>query len=91
MRRSSFIPDETYPPLIVDSYCVLSLPIGLERFKPVAGRDTKVANHAGLVQKTKLPQRDILNIRRQFSAPAPGPNQVRLRIGRSLGSWLSIT
>jgi hypothetical protein len=50
MRRSSFIPDETYPPLIVDSYRVLSLPIGLERFKLVAGRDTKVANHAGLVK-----------------------------------------
>jgi hypothetical protein len=51
MRRSSFIPDETYPPLIVDSYRVLSLPIGLERFKLVAGRDTKVANHAGLVKR----------------------------------------
>jgi hypothetical protein len=63
---------------------VLSLPIGLERLEPVAGRDAKVAEHAGLVQKTQLPQRDILNIRRQFSASAPGPDQFRLGIDEAL-------
>jgi hypothetical protein len=39
MRRSSPIPDKTYPPLIVDPDRVLSLPVSLQGFQPIAWRN----------------------------------------------------
>jgi hypothetical protein len=62
MRRSSLIPYETYAPLIVDAHRVLSLPIS-----PY----TKVAQHPGLIQKTKLSQSDGLDVCRQFRIRRP--------------------
>ena len=64
MRRSSFIPDETYPPLIVDPDRVLSLPVRLQAFQPIAGRNPEIAEHPGLVQKTKFSERHVLDIGR---------------------------
>jgi len=83
MRRSSFIPDETYPPLIVDSYRVLSLSIGLERLQTVTGWNAQIAKHAGLIQEAKLSQRHVLDVRRQYAAPPTGPDQFRLGIGEA--------
>ena len=54
------MPDETYAPLIVDADRVLSLPVGLQGFEPVAGRDAQVAEHSGLIQETKLSQGNAL-------------------------------
>jgi hypothetical protein len=76
MRRSSLIPDETNSPLIVDPDRVLPLPVGFQRFKPIARWNTKVREHPGLIQKTKLPQHNVLNVRRQFPAPPAGPDQL---------------
>jgi hypothetical protein len=64
MRRSSLIPDETYPPLIVDPDRVLSLPIRFQGFKSVARGNAKIAEYPSLVQKAKFSECDILNIRR---------------------------
>ena len=64
MRRSSLIPDETYPPLIVDPDRVLSLPIRFQGFKSIAWGNTKIAEYPSLVQKTKFSECDILNIGR---------------------------
>jgi hypothetical protein len=54
MRRSSLIPSETYSPLVVDPDRILSLPVGLQRFKAVTRWNPKITDHPGLIQKTKL-------------------------------------
>jgi len=76
--------NETYAPLVVDPNSVLSVPIRLQRLKPVAGWNAKIVEHAGLVQKTKLSQCDVLNVRRQFSASPSGPDQFCLGVGKAL-------
>jgi hypothetical protein len=63
---------------------MLSLPIRLQRLKAIAGRDSQLAQHSCLIQKTQFSQRDILDIRRQLSAPASGPDQFRFGIGKAL-------
>jgi len=71
MRRSPFFPDEAYPPLVIDADRVLPLPISSQRFKPIARGHTQIAEYAGLIQKTKLPQRDVLHVWRQFRLRRP--------------------
>jgi hypothetical protein len=66
--------DKTYAPLIVDPDRVLSLPVSLQGFEPVAGWNAQVIEHPGLIQETKLSQGDVLNIRRQFSALPSRPD-----------------
>ena len=63
---------------------MLSLPIRSQRFKSIARRNAKIAEHPGLIQKTKFSQRDILNIGRQFSASPAGPDQFCFGIGEAL-------
>jgi hypothetical protein len=63
---------------------MLPSPISSQRLKTVPGRDTQITKYAGLIQKTKFPQRDVLNVRRKFSAPPSGPDQIRLGIGETL-------
>jgi hypothetical protein len=84
MRRSSFIPDETDPPLIVDPDRVLTLPIRFQGFESIARGNAKIAEYPSLVQKTKFSECDILNIGRQSSASLAGPDQFCFRIGEAL-------
>jgi hypothetical protein len=70
--------------LVVDPDRILSLSVGLQRFKAVTLWDSKVADHAGLIQQTKFPQRYVLDVRRQFAAPPAGPDQLRLWVGKAL-------
>jgi hypothetical protein len=84
MRRSSLIPDETDPPLIVDPDRVLTLPVCPQGFEAVARGNTKVAKDPSLIQETKLAKRDILNIGRQSSASMAGPDQFCFRISKAL-------
>ena len=58
------MPDETDPPLIVDPYRVLPLPIRPQGFQPIAWRNPEITEHARLVQDTKLSERYVLNIGR---------------------------
>jgi len=48
---------------------MLSL-ISPQRFKAIAWRNAKIAKHPDLIQKTKLSQSNILDVRRQFSTSA---------------------
>jgi hypothetical protein len=57
---------------------MLSLSICLQCLKSIAGRNTEIIEHFGLIQETKLSQRDVLDIGRQFSTAPPGPDQLRL-------------
>jgi hypothetical protein len=84
MRRSSFIPNKTYPPLIVDADGVLALPISFQGLKPVTGRYAKICEYPGLIQKTKLPERDVLDVSWQSTAPPTGPDQLCFGIGKTL-------
>jgi hypothetical protein len=43
---------------------VLSLPVRLQGFQPVAGRNPEIAKHPGLIQETKFSERDVLNVGR---------------------------
>jgi hypothetical protein len=56
------MPNKTDAPLIVDPNRVLPLPVCLQRFEPVTGRNAKVVESPGLIQKTKFSQRDVLNV-----------------------------
>jgi len=84
MRRSSLISDKADPPLIVDPNRMLSLTVRSKGFEPIARWHSKIAEHPGLIQKTKLSERDVLDISRQFSAPTAGPDQFRFGIGEAL-------
>jgi hypothetical protein len=70
---------------------MLALTIRSKCFEAIAGWDTKIAQHSRLIQKTKLPQSDVLDVGRQFSAPASGPNQFRFGIGEALDHEMTIT
>ena len=63
---------------------MLSVAVRSKRFEAIAGRDAKITEHPRLIQKTKFSQSDILNVCRQFSATAAGPDQFRFRIGEPL-------
>jgi hypothetical protein len=57
------MPNETNTPLIVDPDRMLSLSIGLQRLKPVAGRHAQIVEELGLVQETEFSQSNVLNVR----------------------------
>ena len=84
MGRSSLIPYKADPPLIIDPNRMLSLTVGSKCFEPVARWHPKIAEHPGLIQETKLSQRDVLDVCRQSSASAAGPDQFRFGIGEAL-------
>ena len=63
---------------------MLPLTIRSERLKVIAGRDAKISQRPGLIQKTQFPQGNIPDVGRQFSAPASGPDQFRFGIGKAL-------
>ena len=50
-------PHEADSPLIVDSNAVLSLPRSLQRLEAISGRDTKILQGDGPVQKQQFPAR----------------------------------
>jgi len=87
MRRSSLIPDKADPPLIIDPNRMLSLTVRSKCFEPIARGHAKIAEHPGLIQKTKLSERDVLDISRQSSAPTAGPDQFRFGIGEALNHY----
>jgi hypothetical protein len=50
---------------------MLPLSIRSKRFEAIARRNAKITQYPRLIQKTKLPQSDVLDVRRQFSARRP--------------------
>src|SRR5689334_7955913 len=59
MHGSSLMPNKTDAPLVVDPNRVLPLPIRLQRFEPVSGRNSKIIEDPSLIQETKFSQRDV--------------------------------
>jgi hypothetical protein len=84
MRRSSLIPYKADAPLIIDPDRMLPLTIRSKCLKTIAGWDPKISQRPGLIQKAQLSQGNILDVSRQFSAPASGPDQFRFGIGKAL-------
>jgi len=62
---------------------VLTLPVGPQRFQPIAGRHPQIVEHASLIEQAQLPQRRPLNVRRQPAAAQSRPDQFGLRIGKT--------
>jgi hypothetical protein len=54
-------PYETDTELIVDSNTVLSAPVSLQRFEPIARRDAQVEKVCGPIQHCQLSHRDRLD------------------------------
>ena len=69
-------PTEADPPSFVDPYAVLTLPVALQRFQPVAGWGRQVLKNAGTVKVQQLPPRRPLkrleSCHRQIVKQAPG-------------------
>ena len=63
--RSFGRPLEANPELVVDPDRMLSLAVAAKRFKPVAGRQPKVAQIDGGIEIAKFPARDLDQIRRE--------------------------
>lgn len=55
-------PSEANPPLLVDADAVLSLPIALERFECVTGRNLQVIKNNRPIQLGKLLERRALDV-----------------------------
>jgi len=70
---------------------MLSLPVGLQRFQPVARWNTQVRKHPRLILQTELSQGYVLNVGRQSSAPPAGPDQFCFWIGEALDHISTIT
>ena len=63
---------------------MLPLTIRSKCFEAIAGWNAKVSQRPCLIKKTQFSQGDILDVGRQFSAPASGPDQFRFGIGKAL-------
>jgi len=63
---------------------MLPLTIRSKCLKTISGRNAKISQRPGLIEKTQLSQGNILDVGRQFSAPASGPDQFRFGIGKAL-------
>ena len=63
---------------------MLPLTIRSKCFEPIAGRDAKIPERPGLIQKTQFSQSHVLDVRGQFSTSASGPDQLRFGIGKAL-------
>jgi len=70
VRRAGGRPAETDAELIVHSDAVLTQPVTLEDFKPVAGRNTEVFDPGCDLQLPQLAPRHILNF---LEPPDPAP------------------
>jgi hypothetical protein len=62
---------------------MLSAAILGQRFESVARRNSKIIERSSIVDKTQLPQRDCLNIRRQSPAAPTVPDRHGLGIAKA--------
>jgi len=53
--RVSVLPSKADAPLVVDANAVLTLSVAVQRFEPIARRDSQVLNSACSMQIKKLP------------------------------------
>jgi len=65
-------PNETDPPLIVDSYAVLSRSISRELLETITWRKAKISNRSGSVEDGELAISGALNLDGEASTPSSG-------------------
>jgi hypothetical protein len=58
-------PAEADAPLVIDADGVLALPVALERFEAITGRDGEVVKCGDSVNLGELPQGNALDVRRE--------------------------
>jgi hypothetical protein len=64
-------PHEADTPTFIDADAVLSGTIAFERLEPIAGRDTKVVEGFGSIEKDELSERWTLKVWRERFGPEP--------------------
>jgi hypothetical protein len=69
IKRVALSPIKTDAPLIVNALAPLTLPIPTKFFKTIRRRDSEICYLDGAVQHTKLPQCNLLHIRRKSPRP----------------------
>jgi hypothetical protein len=58
----ALIPEEADPPLIINSYTVLSNTFSAKRLEPISGWDAKVVQESGIVDHPQFSPGDLLDI-----------------------------
>ncbi|AOW93857.1 hypothetical protein BFN03_17570 [Rhodococcus sp. WMMA185] len=74
-------PDETDPPLIVDSDAVLPLTVSYQLFQPVTWRNAKVVDVVRGVEDQQFPVCRSLNLWAELAAVATAPHLLGLFAG----------
>ncbi len=72
VKSMAMLPYETNPPLIIDSYTILSLSFALQSLKAVCRWYAQILKRNGSMKHPKFSVSDILYISRQFSRTIPG-------------------
>ena len=80
----SVLPNETYPPLVVDPDRVLAGSGPLQLLQPVAGDSPQLAEGDGGVNRRQFPQRAALQITRKPPAEPPAEESLRIPGGEAL-------
>lgn len=62
--RGAFAPIETYPPLIVDADAILTPPIAVQSFEPIARRNGQIVELFCRVKGEQFRSRPTLNLMR---------------------------
>ncbi len=83
VARIAIFEYETYSKLIVNANTVLTLSITRQGLKTVSRRDIQLVEASCTMQNAKLFQCRILNVGRDFPAPASVPQSFRFGIGEA--------
>jgi hypothetical protein len=79
----TILPNETDAILVVDTDTMLSLPIALQRFQSIPGKDCYITQHMGRVQLHQLSLRDPSNLPKSPAALAVEKSLGLLSTGRA--------
>lgn len=63
---------------------MLAVSVRLERFESISGWNAEIGEYLGLIQETKLSQRDVLDVGWKPSAALTGPDQPCLGVSETL-------
>jgi hypothetical protein len=74
LKRVATTPKKANPPLIVNADTPLPFASARKFFQSICRRNSKIGDIRCAVQHAQLPQRDLLNIRRQFARAAQFKN-----------------
>ena len=84
-------PPETDPPLLVDPYAVLALPIAFQSLKLIRARNRKVLQISSRVQLLQLHQRPLLNVARKTLGVLTTPDPLGLPASKGFDHMTILT